>query len=292
MTIYEKKRIIVTGANGLLGRHVVSELRQHYAVHALVRAIPEHPLDGVKYHPLDLSDEWSTQDLPEAVDNIIHLAQSSHFREFPEKALDVFQVNLASTAVLLDYAFRNRVKRFIYASSGGIYVSGSVAFDENAPIMVPGQLGYYLGSKLCGEVLAQNYAQFMKVIVLRFFFMYGPGQKRSMLIPRLIDDIRAGRDIVIQGEQGIRINPIHVSDATRALFRAITLDHSATFNIAGPEVLSLREICDMIGERLNVVPKYVVMAGNPRDLIGDITAMKELLCVPQMLIADHIKDLL
>jgi nucleoside-diphosphate-sugar epimerase len=271
---------------------VITYLREHCAVHALVRAIPESPLSGVNYHPVDFGENWSTHDLPESIDTAIHLAQSAHFREFPEKALDVFRVNVASTALLLDYAYQKRVQRFIYASSGGVYGSGSVAFDENAPIMPPGQLGYYLGSKLCGEVLAQNYAQFMKVIVLRFFFMYGPGQKRSMLIPRLIDNIKDRRAITIEGEQGIRINPVHVSDATKALVSAITLEQSATFNIGGTEVLSLRKICDIIGEYLNIAPKYVIKAGAPQDLIGDITAMKEQLCMPQVRIAEGIKDLI
>ncbi len=292
MTSCEKQKILITGANGLLGRHVITALREHYAVHALVRAIPDLPAEGVKYHAVDFGGNWSTHDLPEAVDTVIHLAQSAHFREFPEKALDVFRVNVASTASLLDYAYRNGVKRFIYASSGGVYGSGSVAFDENAPIMPPGQLGYYLGSKLCGEILVQNYAPFMKVIVLRFFFIYGPGQKRSMLIPRLIDNIKAGRAITIQGQQGIRINPIHVSDATRAMVSAITLEQSATFNIGGPEVLSLRNICEIIGEDLHFVPKYVIQTSTSQDLIGDITAMKEQLCMPQVHIADGIKELL
>ncbi len=288
----DKKRFLITGANGLLGRHTIVRLRECYDVHAVVRSMPHSPVSGIKYHIIDFSENWLVQNLPESVDTVIHLAQSAHFREFPEKALDVFRVNVDSTARLLDYAHRIGVKCFIYASSGGVYGSGSVAFDENSPIVPPGQLGYYLGSKLCGEVLVQNYAPLMNVIVMRFFFMYGPGQKPFMLIPRLIDNIKAGQAITIQGNQGIHINPIHVSDATRAMTKALTLEQSATFNIAGPEVLSLQQIGQIMGNRLNIKPKFEIKPGEAQDLIGDTTAMREQLCIPQVRIADGIQDLL
>ncbi|NWD49594.1 NAD-dependent epimerase/dehydratase family protein [Pseudomonas gingeri] len=284
--------ILITGANGLLGVHAVAQLVSQHQVHAVVHSAPQQPVSGVTYHVIDLSQDWSRQSLPAAVDAVIHLAQSSRFREFPEQAMDVFGVNVASTAYLLEYARTAGAKHFILASSGGVYGAGDEAFKENALIPHHGQLGYYLGSKLCSEVLAQNYSSLMNVTVLRFFFMYGRDQRRSMLVPRLIDNVMAGQVITLQGNDGIRINPIHVSDAVAALEHCLQLEGSHTFNVAGAQVLSLREIAEIIGEAVGLAPVFKVEEVEPRHLIANIDALSESLIAPRVSFAQGILELI
>ena len=286
------KNILITGANGLLGRNVCSILSERgFAVHGLTHYSEKKPIAVTKVSKLDLSSNWSAKELPAQCDAIIHLAQSASFRDFPAGAMDVFKVNIESTAKLLEYAYNARVKKFIYASSGGVYGNGSQAFKENAPIVPVGQLGHYLGSKACGEILAQSYAAIFQIIVLRPFFIYGPNQNRSMLIPRLFDSIAQGNPVNFQGDSGIRINPIHVYDAAMAVAATLKYEESATFNIAGPNVLSLRDICDTIGEYLGVKPIYKKHLGEPNDLIADISAMREKLIVPKIIFENSLLDI-
>lgn len=281
----------MTGANGLLGRYAIQSLRHEYEVYATVYRMPIDPVKDVTYVVMDFSLEWSTDKLPRDLDFIIHLAQSSRFREFPDQSLNIFYVNIDSTARLLDFAWRTKVKKFVYASSGGIYGSSEIAFDENSPIEAHDQLGFYLGSKLCGEILVKNYSKLMDVATLRFFFMYGAGQRRTMLIPRLIDSVRNASPISLQGEDGIRINPIHVSDAFIAVRALLKQSGSYTINIAGPSILSLKQIAEMIGDELKIKPIFNYSKGEPTHLIGDIAVMKELLHEPKILFRNSIKDL-
>jgi nucleoside-diphosphate-sugar epimerase len=132
----------------------------------------------------------------------------------------------------------------------------------------------------------------MQVVVMRFFFIYGYGQNRSMLIPRLVDNVRNGRAIALQGKEGIRINPIHVTDAAAAVIAALGTSKSATYNIAGPDVLSLKNIGETIGELLGVQPHFEYVAGQPDDLIGDAASMRMTLHVPEVRVENGIKDLL
>lgn len=284
--------LVVTGANGLLGRQVVSMLARSNEVVALVHALPENPVPGVRYQAIDFSTAWDAEQLPQRADGIIHLAQSAHFRDVPAKALEVFQVNIASTARLLDYAWRKGVSRFIYASSGGIYGGGDPAFRETSPVIQPGTLGYYLGSKVSCEALVSSYAAFMKVMVLRFFFIYGAGQNRTMLIPRLIDNIRAGRPVTIQGERGLRLNPIHVSDASAAVVAALTSEADGIFNIGGPQVVALRELCAEIEKLTGRSAQVQTAEGTPSDVVGDISRMSAHLHVPSVYPRDGLKDVL
>lgn len=275
------KTILVTGASGLLGRGVCRQLmRQNCSVTSVLH------IDSLSYSycqrcvTLDLSSNWESDRLPADVDAIIHLAQSSKFRDFPDSALDVFNVNVASTARLLDFAKQVGAKQFIYASSGGVYGNGSQAFKENATILPAGKLGYYLSSKACAENLVQSYASVFQVTVLRPFFIYGHGQNQSMLIPRLLDSVASGKPITLQGSEGIRINPVHVQDASAAVVSALDTKESAIYNIAGPHVLSIRQIAEAMGEHFGKAPIFQKVDGEPKDLIADISFMQSNLHEP------------
>ena len=285
-------KILITGANGLLGRYLCNKLiRRVVDICVITRETPENPLPGIRYYPIDLSSNWYTDALPSEIDTVIHLAQSSKFRDFPDSALDVFKVNIEATAQLLDYAKRVKARQFIYASSGGVYGSGRYPFIESSYSISSRQIGYYLGSKVSGELLVQSYTDVFSTVIVRPFFIYGAGQNRSMLIPRLIDNIASGKPISLKGDNGIRINPVHAEDAAEAIVAALSLRESATFNIAGPEVLSMREICEGIGHHIGITPLFQLQAGESGDLIADITAMSASLVVPQRRLLDTLVEL-
>jgi nucleoside-diphosphate-sugar epimerase len=254
--------------------------------------MPLEPIPKVRYLAIDFSEHWDVALLPERADAIVHLSQSAHFRDVPARALEVFKVNIASTALLLDYAWRTGVERFVYASSGGIYSGGEYTFRETSPVTRPDNLGYYLGSKVGCEALASSYALIMKIMVLRFFFIYGKGQNRSMLIPRLIDNVRNEHPIHIQGDSGIRLNPIHVSDASAAVVAALSSEKCGIYNVAGPEVLSLRELCMKIEQLVGKEPTFETMPGTPSDVVGDISMMVANLHVPVVFPSDGLRDAL
>ncbi|AEP09351.1 NAD-dependent epimerase/dehydratase family protein [Micavibrio aeruginosavorus] len=287
-----KPNVFITGANGLVGRVLVARLSEYCNVHAAVRTIPQIRKEGVQYHLIDFAKDWDDGVLPPDLDIVFHLAQSENFRDFPNQAIDIFKVNIDSTARLLDFAQKTNVKRFVYASSGGVYGAGNHAFHENSPITSHGKLGYYLGSKLCSEVLVENYSPYMLVNIARFFFVYGAEQKRSMLIPRLVDSVKEGRPIQLQGKDGIFINPIHVSDAVRALEKMTGLNESATFNIAGSEIVSLREIADLVGAMINKTPVYQMVDGESQNIIANIELMKSDLCIPSVSLSNGLKDII
>ena len=282
MTTDDARSVLVTGANGLVGRATVSHLGQSCRVHALVRKMPELPLPGGALPIVQDLRDWREPELGDRPDTIIHLAQSPRYRDFPEGALDLFEVNVGSTQRLLDWGCRVGVKRFIYASSGGVYGHGDDAFEEDKPIEDAVPLGHYFASKRCGELLTEAYSGQMTVIVLRFFFVYGPGQRRTMLMPRLIDSVLNGRPIVLQGQDGISTNPIYVDDAALAIEAASRLDVSEKINVAGPQVLSLREIGELIGEATGCTPRFDIQRGaEPKHLIGSTGKMARLLGAPR-----------
>lgn len=283
--------ILITGATGLVGSHLIAKLSQSHQIFAITsQSVPEKN-NNIHWVQYDLASP-SLPELPDQIDTMIYLAQSPHFREFPDHALDIFDVNVGGTVRLLDWAKDNAVKRFIYASSGGIYGHGEEDFSEEDVIGTKDSLGFYLASKHCSELLIEPYSDLFNVIILRFFFVYGPGQRADMLIPRLVQQVAQGQPIFLQGEHGIRINPIHVDDAVRALEQCLAISGHHKINIAGPEALTLQQIGEIIGKHLKRTPKFEYQVDKqPSHLVGNITKMEQLLGAPEIAFRDGVQPI-
>ncbi len=289
------RKCLVTGATGLIGSSLLPALQSDWDVFGVSRhklQIGSASTDS-NHLVIDLSKEWDVKKLPSKINAVIHLAQSEHFRDFPEGVDDIFQVNTTSTLRMLDYAYRAGAETFILASSGGVYGHIDQEFIEDVELPVRGDLGFYLSSKLCAEVLTESYTPYFNVIVLRFFFVYGPGQRKSMLIPRLVQSVLNSKPIILQGRDGFRFNPTYVSDAVAAICRCLDLNGSHKINIAGHEILSLRQTGETIGRVLDKKPKFSVQHDvEPRHLIGNIRKMHDLLVSPSVGFEDGVKKLI
>ena len=273
--------ILVTGATGLIGSQLLDPLSKMFNVHAISRSKMNSDIAKITWHHIDLKDDFDVKELPKNIEAIIYLAQSEDFKDFPTKAVDIFEINTVKLLKMLDYAREVGAKKFIYASSGGVYGSGEHHFSEGITLPANGENGFYISSKLCSEVLADNYKQFMDVVILRLFFVYGKMQKPTMLMPRLVANVENSNPINLQGNNGILLNPIHVSDAVSSVLAALELKGFHKINVAGPEVVSLMQICEMIGEKIGVEPIFEHdLQSTPRHLIGNIDNMKRLLATP------------
>ncbi|HZP91654.1 MAG TPA: NAD(P)-dependent oxidoreductase [Burkholderiales bacterium] len=278
-------KVLVTGATGFVGRRLCRVVTEAgHEVHALVRpesiARARSKLATAALVAADLAS-LDMRDLPDRVDAVVSLAQARRFREFPETAEQVFTVNVRAMLTLLQWARGAGVRRFVHVSSGGVYggTRGTPLRETDRPSADP--QGFYLGTKLCAEVLFQNYRQFFEAAVLiRPFFVYGPEQQKEMFVARLIESVRNGAPVQLQGPDGLSMNPVFVDDAAAALGRALGLRGQHLVNVAGPEVVTLRALCDLIGRCVGRAPAYVPRAGDAVDYVADITEMRSKLGPP------------
>ena len=285
-----KPVIVITGATGLIGRGLVAAMAAGNELHCVARE-PQKFKD-LAWHTHDLSQPGEVNGLPARTDAVVYLAQSEFFRDFPEKSGEIFQVNTTSLLKLLEYARKANCRKFVFASTGGVYGTSERPMTETTPVAADGNLGFYLVSKLCSEMLVQGYARFFEAVILRFFFVYGPGQRRSMLVPRLIDWVRKGQPIDLQGPDGLRINPTYVADAVAATENALRMPGGHTINVAGPETLSMREIAAAIGKAVGREPRFKVSDATPGHLVADIGRMRELLGPPKVGFAEGVRRML
>lgn len=289
-------KILVAGAGGFVGRRLCGFLADEgHDVLGLVRPgkdIPDTFYSSGKITPLEIDlAAFSEGDLPFGIEAVYFLAQSSHFREFPEKADDVFEVNINAVFKFCQWARESGVEKFILVSSGGIYgAQTGKPLQENERLRADSPLGFYLGSKLCSEILFQNYMEYFKTaVILRPFFIYGGGQKNDMFIARIISSVEEGRPVYLQGKEGLKVNPIYVEDAVAAMYKAVSLTGKHVINIAGPDILSLKEITEIISSQLGIPAVYVQKEGIPSDYIGDVTMAAKNLTRPLTGFIDGIK---
>jgi nucleoside-diphosphate-sugar epimerase len=250
---------------------------------ALART-PGPELAGVEWITHDLVKPLATAPLPDRIDAVIHLAQSRRYREFPEGASDVFDVNTRSTLELLEYARRAGARSFVFTSSGGVYGYSYEHFAETDPVS---PLNFYFSSKYSAELLIANYQRFFNSVVLRLFFVYGPGQDR-MLVPTLIDRVTKDEVVTVDGNPGLRINPIFVDDAVRVFEPALHFSGAGLFNVAGDEAVTVTDFVELIGEVVGRKPQIEhTESRSGGDLLGDNTLMRETLgIVPEVSLRD------
>lgn len=225
--------VLITGASGFIGKYLTASLQVSdcFSVYCVSRD------EG-----FDISKrKWTRNIEIENVHNVVHLAQSRFYREFPEKSEDMVKVNIDATAELLDWSRTHGVKRFIFASTGNVYKSSTCKLNENSPAEPN---SFYGATKLAAEQLVNRYQDYFQVINLRFFGVYGPNQK-NMLIPNIIEKIIKGQEIQLAEGVGLYLTPLYIKDCIKIIKELIERqlrNRNCLFNISGPEIVSLRDI--------------------------------------------------
>jgi nucleoside-diphosphate-sugar epimerase len=254
-------RILLTGATGFIGQALLTAAPPECAFVTLGRrpAVVMRP-DLVHVHA-DLSAPPSLQSALESgrieppIDIVMHLAVSRFHRGFPETALDMFNVDVASAAHLLDFARQAGVRQFILGSTGTVYHPFTQPMCREDDLLEPQT--YFALSKLTAERFALAYSPaYFDVFVPRFFSPYGPGQE-DRLISGLIGNIIAGRPIRLPPlGDGLSTAPLYLDDAVRVLLTAISEGWRGVVNVGGPQPLTLTDMAQIIGRIVRREPIF------------------------------------
>lgn len=226
-----KPTVLVTGASGFIGCHVVRQLSATYHVTALDLRPPAtpHPA-GVDEITCDLRDGA----LPALRFNaIVHLAALGGVRPSIERPLDYLETNLRATLRLLEHARQHGTPRFIFASSSSVYgpTDGKPSAEDD-PLS---PCSPYALTKQQGEQWGRLHAQLhgLDFIALRLFAVWGEGQRPDLALESFRRKILAGETITIHGDGSQRRDLTHVSDVARSIEAAINFHGSGfeAFNI-------------------------------------------------------------
>ena len=152
---------------------------------------------------------------------IVHLAALAGVRPSLDRPLDYEATNVLATLRLLEHCRQSGIGRFVLASSSSVYGPGTPLPAEECATPCP-QSPYAL-TKLHAEQWGQLYARLhgLRFIALRFFSVWGPGQRPDLALEAFRRKIEAGQPVVINGDGSQRRDLTHVSDVARAVELAL-----------------------------------------------------------------------
>jgi UDP-glucose 4-epimerase len=219
--------------------------------------------------------------LPSSASAVVYLAQSPFSASMPKMAPHLLTVNALTPVQAAIAARAAGVTRFIYASTGSVYQPRFGALRESDPLR---RDSWYPLSKVHGEEALACLQSEMDITCVRIFGLYGQ-QQTGRLVPKLIEAVirrlpvsleRPGADSEPDG--GLRISLLHVRDATRILQALLHKHELPALNLASDEALSIRELCEIIGEHLGLAPVFRE-APRPRqgDMVADISLLTRVL---------------
>jgi UDP-glucose 4-epimerase len=275
-------KVLITGANGYLGRVLLNVIENKHSelmgrLVGVTRTASSFRASCVEWVEADLSRaDWISNLPDEEFDVVVHLAQSSKYREFPEEIGDILSVNTRSTVELADWARNHGVKRFIFASTGTVYGSGERISKEEDSCNPDSMYG---ASKLAAEILLNPYAEYFDIAVLRFFGIYGPDQA-NMLIPNVIKCFINGEEITLAGNVGVKFNPIYVDDAVNIVARLITEDLFRGYeiiNVGGDESVDLQVLVSELESNIDKTANIRITESSPKCLVGSVGKIKNLM---------------
>jgi len=253
------KKILITGGTGFVGKNLINSINT------------ENHIINIGRNKNSMCDNifWNLQDnlddlLIDNVDVIIHCASIVGNANISKS--QYMDINVKSTLELLEFGLKNKIKKFILISTGGVYGFSNNISDEND---ICNAKEIYSLSKYFSEKVCELYKGKLSIVILRLFFPYGDGQK-GRLISNLFNDILKRNEIMLNKNGQPIINPIHIFDVVNIVKNIIENDLDGTFNICGNEFISIEQICRKIAFIVNVHDPQFIYGDNDIDnLMGN-----------------------
>ncbi|MDA1208694.1 MAG: NAD-dependent epimerase/dehydratase family protein [bacterium] len=246
-------KILVTGSSGTIGTRLCEKLME--ANHEVVGADWEpnnwNPAIAKITINADLRDENACDVLPTDIELIIHLAANARVYELvenPDRARD----NILSTFNTLEYARKNNIKKFMFASSREAYGNTDIEILSEDKADFANCESPYTASKISGEALTEAYKRCYGIdsIIFRFSNVYGMYDNSVRVVPLFIRQARAGETLTIFGKDKC-LDFTYIDDTVHGIIQGVEKFDTAkneTYNLAYGEGATILHLAERIIE--------------------------------------------
>ncbi len=289
-------KILVTGAAGFIGSNVAKALLAQgetvvglddfndFYDPALKRAnaaeLANH--DNFRMIEGDLRDAATCLSAVEGCDVVCHLAARAGVRPSLEQPALYMQTNVTGTVNILDAMRQHDIKKLVHASSSSVYGGNKkVPFAEADPVENP--WSPYAASKRSNELALWTWHHLyeLQVYALRFFTVFGPGQRPDLAIQKFIRRIDADETIPVFGDGESARDYTFIDDIVAGVVAAIDrVNGYEIINLGGDEPVKLSEMISTIETALDKpakIDRQPVQPGDVPRTMADIGKARRLL---------------
>ena len=266
----KQQKILVTGADGFIGSHLVEMLISQGAE---VKALSQYNsfndwgwledidgLDKIEVFNGDIRDPYYCKEITKDIDIVFHLAALIAIPYSYIAPMSYVDTNVTGTLNICQGAKENGCKRIIHTSTSEVYGTAQyVPIDEKHPLQPQSP---YSASKISADAMAMSfyYAFSLPVTIARPFNTYGPRQSARAVIPTIISQIADGAKEIQLGDVSPTRDFNYVEDTCRGLIDLAGCEQAVgkTVNIGSNFEISILDTLHLIKEIMQSDVSFVL----------------------------------
>jgi len=262
----EVKNILVTGADGFIGCHLVQRLRA----------------DGYNVYPSAVNDGDISNDKLKfnQIDHVFHLAARTFVPGSWDEPYEYYRTNVMGTVNVLNFCHENNCSITIPST----YMYGNPQYlpiDEKHSVDM--NVSPYHHSKFLSESIVEFYAKRfgLSCTILRLFNVFGFGQNKNFLIPHLIEEVCGQKNQIVVKDLCPKRDYIFIDDVIEAFVKSMSNVKSDfhVYNVGKGNSWSVAEVATCIMKVFNSEKELVSLNerrnGEIMDTVADITKIEE-----------------
>ncbi|RQO39112.1 NAD(P)-dependent oxidoreductase [Chryseobacterium sp. KBW03] len=284
--------LLLTGASGFIGKHLLSLLIEKYGKDNIV-CLTSQPITECRYllhNNYQFESDFFIKNGFQDIETIIHAGAFTPKKGSEANNIQLSNSNIFNTDQLLK-ATLPHLKKFIYLSTLDVYDNDNIISEST--LEKPASL--YGHSKLYSEKMVESWGkEYNKSVqILRIGHVYGPGEEAYLkIIPATIHNILAEKPVQIWGTGEELRSFIYIKDIVTAIVNAIQLKDVGVINLVGSRSISINDLVNTIKQISNedVTIEKIPAEKKGRDFVFDSSKMNTFLLSKETFLEEGLKE--
>lgn len=295
--ILDGKKVLVTGADGFIGSHLVESLMKcgcfvkafiyynSFNNYGWLESLPKETLNSIEIISGDIRDSDRVNQATKGSDVVFHLAALIAIPYSYYSPRSYIETNVTGTLNVLQAARDFNVERVIATSTSEVYGTAKyVPIDEGHPLQ--GQSPYSASKIASDKITEAFYRSFdLPIVTVRPFNTYGPRQSARAVIPNIITQLISGQQEIMLGDIQTKRDFTYVADTVQGFIELGKADRAVgeVVNIATNSESSIEDIANILISIINPKATIVIDPSRIRPknsevyrLLGDNSLIKRL----------------